>query len=583
MSDTRAPVRDAGARRWTRRGLIQIAATSAFVYCAFTVTDSAARQEDHIMATIPAPRSFLVDEDVSLTVDDSTSIVALDPTLEAIGDWLATEVRRSAGISLARGSSPSSSIELVIDETIPSLHPTAGIRADNGETESERYTLTVSATGVRVAGATAEGVFRGATTLFHLIAASPEEAGATLQGLTISDSPRFAWRGLSFDVVRTFHPVETVRKVIDVLALYKMNVLHLHLTDSEGWRFEVPGYPALTEVSGQTARNDRPGGHYTQEEYAGIVTYAASRFITIVPEFDSPGHTASVLRAYPELGTPEILAFPEAMQYLHPDVAGVPELVESVYLEMARVHPGDRLHIGGDEAIAMDEETFSRYMNMAMPAARATGKGIVAWQETARAGFAEGDLMQYWIPPHLVQRVREALESPEGSWLEHGFPDTEVREAFVELFLQAPEDLPKALEQGANIILSRADKLYLDTRYAEPSTDPAQTSMHERIGMPNVVYGSGTVRDSYEWDPATLEQDLPLDRIAGIEAAIWCETIEDESDLLFQLLPRLPGVAEKAWSDSQTWGAYQPRLAAQARIWDANDWDYFRSSVVWQE
>jgi hexosaminidase len=535
------------------------------------------------MAMIPAPRSYLADQDVSLTVDDSTSIVASDPSLEAIGDWLAAEVHRSAGVSLSSASSASSSIELVIDETIPSLHPTAGIRADNGEVESERYTLTVSATGVRVTGATAEAVFRGTTTLFHLIAESAEEGKSTLQGSTISDAPRFAWRGLSFDVVRTFHPVETVQKVIDVLALYKMNVLHLHLTDSEGWRFEVPGYPSLTEVSGQTARNDRPGGYYTQEEYAGIVTYAASRFITIVPEFDSPGHTASVLRAYPELGTPEILAFPEAMQCLHPDVPGVPELVESVYGEMARVHPGHRLHIGGDEAIAMDEETFSRYMKMAMPAAKATGKGIVAWQETARAGFAEGDLMQYWIPPHLVQRVRDALEYREGSWLEQGFPDPAVRDAFVELFLQAPEDLPKALEQGASILLSRADKLYLDTRYTEPSADLAQAAVHERVGMPNVVYGSGTVRDSYEWDPATLEHDIAVERIAGIEAAIWCETIEDERDLMFQLLPRLPGVAEKAWSDSQTWDSYQPRLASQARIWDAIGLEYFRSSVVWQQ
>jgi hexosaminidase len=106
---------------------------------------------------------------------------------------------------------------------------------------------------------------------------------------------------------------------------------------------------------------------------------------------------------------------------------------------------------------------------------------------------------------------------------------------------------------------------------------------YQRVGMRSEVYGSGTVQDSYDWDPATLESELPLDRIAGIEAAIWCETIEDERDLMFQLLPRLPGVAEKAWSESREWTDYQPRLAVQRRFWDAMDLNYFRSSIVWAE
>ncbi len=105
--------------------------------------------------------------------------------------------------------------------------------------------------------------------------------------------------------------------------------------------------------------------------------------------------------------------------------------------------------------------------------------------------------------------------------------------------------------------------------------------MHQRVGMPSMVYGSGTVEDSYAWDPATLMDDLPADRIAGIEAAIWCETIEDERDLLFQLLPRLPGVAEKGWSDVREWSDYRPRLAAQRSLWDRLDLTYFASSVVW--
>jgi hexosaminidase len=401
--------------------------------------------------------------------------------------------------------------------------------------------------------------------------------------MTITDAPRYAWRGLSLDVVRAFHPANTVKKVIDLLALYKLNVLHLHLTDLEGWRFEVPAYPNLTAICAETASDGRPGGYYTQADYAEILAHAAARFVTVVPEFDSPGHSASVLRALPDLGSAEMHAAPEAMQYLDPSMPGMWDLVRAVYTEMARVHPGARIHVGGDEAIAMDEETFRGYMERALPAARSTGKGIVAWQETARAGFTDGDLMQFWISPHLVERVRRAREDPDNSWLVQPFPDPAVREAFVNLFLQAPDDLPKGLNQGADVVISRADTLYLDTRYVEPSTDPAQEDDRARLGMPQSVYGSGTVKDSFAWDPATIEPDIPHSRIAGVEGAIWCETITDERDLMFQLLPRLPGVAEKGWSDMREWTDYHPRLALQCPLWDAMDVNYFVSSVVWPE
>ena len=460
---------------------------------------------------------------------------------------------------------------------------TSGVRADGAAPDGERYRLDVSAEGVRILGATPEGVFRGATTLLHLLAQAAVDGVATLEAMSVADAPRFAWRGLSLDVVRAFHPVETVKRVIDLLALYKLNVLHLHLTDAEGWRFEVPAYPNLTAVGGQTARDGRPGGFYTQQEYAAILEHATARFVTVVPEFDTPGHTASVLRAYPDLGSPEMHAAPEAMRYLDPAMPGVWDLVRAVYDEMARVHPGGRLHVGGDEAIAMDEATFRQYMETALPATRSTGKGIVAWQETARAGFAEGDLMQLWVSPHLVERVRQAAQDPENSPFANAFPDPAVGAAFVELFLQAPDDLPKALDQGANVVISRADRLYLDTRYAEPSADPAQEEGRARLGLPTSVYGNGTVEEAFAWDPATIEPALPFDRIAGVEGAIWCETIADERDLMFQLLPRLPGVAEKGWSDPREWADYHPRLAAQRRLWDAMEMTYFLSSVVWPE
>lgn len=568
--------------RISRRHALQAAAVATTALIAHAGPVAGAPPDAAAIKLIPAPRSAQSTGSNAPCIISSTSgVVANDPSLQSIADWLREQTASLASISLSGGTGTGRTIELEIDPDMSSDHPTSGVRADGEEPERELYALDISREGIRISARTDEGVFRGATSLLHLITDAAVDGEATLDACSIVDAPRFAWRGLSFDVVRTFHPVETVKRVIDLLALYKLNVLHLHLTDTEGWRFEVPEYPKLTDVSGKTASGDRPGGYYSQADYESILEHASARFVTIVPEFDSPGHTASIFRAYPELATEEILDTPESMHYLHPDIPGVWDLVGAVYDELARVHPGARIHVGGDEALAMDDDTFSAYMDTALPMARATGKGIVAWQEASRAGLSEGDLMQHWIPPHLVNRVRSAIEEPGESWLDRSFPDPDVREAFVRLFIEAPYDLLKALEGGADVIISRADRLYLDTSYPEPSSDPDQEEDHERVGLPTSVYGNGTVQDAYDWDPLTIEPYLPANRIAGIEGAIWCETIEDERDLMFQLLPRLPGVAEKGWSDLREWEDYKPRLALQRRIWDAMGVNYFASSVVW--
>lgn len=530
---------------------------------------------------IPLPLTVRAGSGATCTLDGSSVIEASDPELQPVATWIATEAARLAALPLSTTRGTGAPIELVLDGGVESDVSTLGVRADDASPDGERYRLEIDGDGVRIIGATPEGVFRGATTLIHLVAQTADGGSATLAAGTIADAPRFAWRGLSVDVARTFYPVDALKRVVDLMALYKLNVLHLHLTDNEGWRFVVPAYPNLTVSSIEPTENGHPGGFYSPEDYAEILDYASARFITVVPEFDSPGHTAAVLRAYPELGTREMHAAPESLQYLDPEVPGVWELVRAVYDEMARVHPGARLHVGGDEVLAMPDAAFAGYVETAHVAAKATGKKIVAWQETARAGFTEGDVMQWWISPHLVERVRQASEDIDHSWVADAFPDPAVRDAFVQAFLRAPDDLPKALDQGATVLISRADVLYLDTRYAEASADPKQAAAQARIGLPASIYGSGTVQDAFEWDPSTLDPALPPERIAGVEGAIWSDTLTNERELLFQLLPRLPGVAEKGWSVPGTWTAYVPRLAGQRRIWDAMGVNYFVSDLVW--
>lgn len=527
---------------------------------------------------VPAPHHTRATEGSTVNIDTSSWIDAGDHAALA-ADWLRRGLQTLAGVHLAETSATGPKISLrigVVNELMPI---TTGVRADGGNPHCEGYKITIGDREITIEGMSPEAVFRGATSLIQKAALAAHSGTLALEAGTVIDAPRLAWRGLSLDVVRCFHPVSTVKKVIDLLALYKMNVLHLHLTDTEGWRYHVNAWPLLTEVSGQTARNDRSGGYYTPDEFAEIVQYASDHYITVVPEFDSPGHTASVLRAYPELAAEGITAMPDAMHYLHPAQPGVADLLTDVYSAMAEAVNGDRIHIGGDEAIAMEHATFQQYIELALPLARNTGKGIVAWQEAARGGLAEGDLMQLWIPPFLIEDIKRRMENPTAEDLERA--KDPVVKAFVELFSTADEDLGKGLDAGADVIISLATQLYLDTKYIEESTDAAQRERQDRVGMRQDVYGQGTVEESYNWDPTTVMAELPVNRIAGVEAAIWCETIEGEDDLFFQLLPRLAGVAEKAWSDHREWDDYRARLAQQPQLWDAMGLTYFRSSVVW--
>lgn len=526
-----------------------------------------------MVKVIPAPHHVKPSDEGSVTVDNTAWIQSNEGT-ERADKWLRDGLKLFAGIEIGPQDGGTLPITLRIDNVFELVPITTGVRPDGGTAHDEGYAIHVESDGIEIVGMSDEAVFRGVTSLVQMVAHDP-----VISTGTIMDAPRLAWRGLSFDTVRCFHPVDTVKKVLDLLALYKFNVFHFHLNDSEGWRFQVDEWPLLTEVAGQTARDGRPGGYYTTAEFAEIVNYAADRFIKVVPEFDSPGHTASVISAYPDLATDEIRAMDPAMQYLHPEQSGVPELLRDVYTAQAEQTNAAFIHVGGDEAIAMDHDTFRDYIQMALPIARNTGKGVVAWQEAARGGLSEGDLVQWWIPTEMVEKMKRARDTGEG--MEDRDPNDPVVKAFIELFSTADEDIPAALEQGANVIISPAKWLYLDTKYTEESADPAQNEQHDKLGMPPSVYANGTVQDSYNWDPVTVNPELSVDRIAGVEAAIWCEFIENESDLFFQLLPRLAGVGEKAWSEHREWDDYRDRLEIQPTFWDKMGLTWFKSSTVW--
>lgn len=525
-----------------------------------------------------------------VVVEDGMPVVAGHAALSAVAKTFAHDLRADTGIALrveADAAAPAvPGITLTIAEDgLEGVEPSAGLRADGLRVADERYGLEIGADGIRVWGSTAEAVFRGVTTLRQLVIAHLDDGRAELSGARIADGPRFSWRGLSFDVARTFHAPDTVRRVIDMCALYKLNVLHLHLTDDQGWRVEVPSRPLLTEIGGQGAMGDRPGGFYRADELAAIVEYAAERFITVVPEIDMPGHAAAAFLSYPELGELRPMGAGAAadtalgalppLSNLNPGRPEVWAFVEDVLDAVIPQFPQSAyVHIGGDEAFGMDGNEHAAFVERVLELVRARGRRAVGWQEIARATINEDDLVQYWMDPAESESIlgSEALQS---------FVPPEFMAILLEGTEKSAHDVPAALAQGAKLLISPTSRVYLDRPHAVASTDPAQEEQRARVGMP--VYPPASLQDGVEWDPvddtAGVEGD---EQIAGVEGAVWCETVTNRDDLDFLLMPRLGGVGEKAWAARGTthWEDYVRRLTPHTGAWDRRGWAWFRSSEI---
>ena len=402
----------------------------------------------------------------------------------------------------------------------------------------EGYELVARADRVSIRAHRQAGLFWGVQTLRQLLPASGG-LPAEVPEVRIRDVPRFAWRGLMLDVARHFFGVEDVKRVIDLAALYKINVLHLHLTDDQGWRIAVESWPDLAVVGGRTAVGGGPGGYYTQADYAEIVNYAASRFITVVPEIDVPGHTNAALVAYPELtcdGRAPSVATGTAVGFssLCPEKPITQRFIEDVFGELAGLTPGPYLHLGGDEAWSTPPGQYAQFIERVQRVIRAAGKRPVGWQEIVSAELVPSAVVQYW--------------------------NTNA----------GPAQAEAAVRNGARLIVSPADRVYLDMKY-DPST-----------GLGLDWAGHVEVEDSYGWDPAEISSEIGEPDVDGVEAALWTETVITLGEIESMVLPRLPAVAEVAWSrrDARDWAGFRVRLAPHALRWDAAGTAYHRSPAI---
>jgi hexosaminidase len=420
---------------------------------------------------IPRPASVAPGEGAfTLTADARIYVGPGSGEPSQIGQYLADRLRPATGyalpVSATTGAPASGNIYLTTAGGDPAL----------GE---EGYELVITPAAVTLVAYQPAGLFRGLQTIRQLL--PPAIESATVQAGpwematgTIRDTPRFAWRGMMLDVARHFFSVADVRRLIDLLAYYKMNRLHLHLSDDQGWRLMIESWPNLATYGGSTEVGGGEGGYYTQGEYAGIVAYAQSRYITVVPEFDMPGHTNAALASYAELncdGVAPSLYTGTGVGFssLCVDKESTWTFVEDVIREAAALTPGPYIHIGGDEAAATSKEDYLQFVERVQAIVHAQGKQMVGWDEIAQANLLPTSVVQYW---------REAA--------------------------------PRAVAQeSVQVIMSPASRAYLDMQY-DPSTP---------LGLHWAGYIE--VQDAYNWDPATQVNGISESNILGVEAPLW--------------------------------------------------------------
>ncbi len=420
-----------------------------------------------------------------------------------------------------------------------SVSPTSGaIRLDLGGDRDllgdEGYELAVNADDVRLTAATSAGLFWGAQTLRQL-----HSAAGTIPAGRIVDRPRFGYRGVMLDVARHFFPVADVKRLIDLAAMLKLNHLHLHLTDDQGWRIAIDQWPRLTEYGSRTEVGDGPGGYYTKADYREIVSYAVDRFITVVPEVDLPGHTNAALASYPELNADGVapdrytgigvgfssLAVAKEITY---------RFLDEVFGELAALTPGPYLHIGGDEAKTLGPEDYALIVGRAQEIVASHGKTVIGWHEIAAAKLLPSTVIQYW-----------GVAGDDGG-------------------------LGPAIAAGNQVIMSPADRTYLDMKYDEDT--PWGLSWAGHI----------STEASYDWDPATYLSGVDEAAVLGVESPLWTETVNTIEQVEYLVMPRLAVTAEIGWAsaDRHDWVELRERLAAQDAAWTALGIGFYRAREV---
>ncbi|WP_328463134.1 beta-N-acetylhexosaminidase [Actinoplanes sp. NBC_00393] len=513
--------------------LIHLAVTAVFVLPLAVVTASASRLPEappiSVADVLPAPAEAVPDPEAAFPLTRDTVIVASGAAVP-VAEQLADAFRPATGFPLkVVPAAATNAIALTL--------------ADDGAAGDEGYRLDVRTDAVSLRAAQPAGLFAGVQTLRQLLppeidAPKAQHRDWAIPGGRIVDRPRFAYRGAMLDLARHFHTPDEVRRYIDQISRFKINHLHLHLADDQGWRIQIDSWPRLATVGGGKGTGVRGigGGYLTKDDYRALVRYAADRFVTIVPEIDMPGHVNAAQVAYPELTCDGLAPKPRIdIRVGYSSLCAGKEITyrfaEDVIREVAELTPGKYLHIGGDEAHSTPHADYLAFQARVLPLVRKYGKIAVGWQEIAAAPAARDAIVQYW--------------NHEG-------------------------DPAPIVASGAKVLVSPADRAYLDMQYD--------------LLTPGGLHWAGTteVDDAYGWDPGRVLSGVPEDLILGVEAPLWSETLRDLADLEFLAFPRLVAHAELGWSPRAThdWESFRARLGAYGPRWTRQGVRFYRSPQI---
>ncbi|QIK82208.1 family 20 glycosylhydrolase [Sanguibacter sp. HDW7] len=417
--------------------------------------------------------------------------------------------------------------------TLPDGPASTAAAATQDATGPEDYTLTVGTDGLTLAAGGPAGAYWAVTALAQMI----DPAGTVAAGRVV-DSPRYRVRSVMIDVARHFHGPEQLRDLVDLATELRFNELHLHLTDDQGWRLEIPDRPRLAEVASRNDVSGGEGGYLTLAEYEDLQDYAAARHMTVVPEIDLPGHTNALLVAYPEAspdGLPREHYRGIDVGFSSVDLTSEAswDLVTDIVETVAEHTRGDRIHLGGDEAHTLSREEYATYVTRLGALAASTGKALTMWQDAYVADLPAGSRLQFWTHDGSTSAIGERVE-----------------------------------ELDLEVVASPARKAYLDMKHDD----------RQVLGL----RWAGTIdlRTAYDWSPEKELEGIDPARIVGVETCLFTETLPTWGDVTYQLLPRLAAEASVAWGSPRDLDAFLAAADVARDRWEARGYVVHREGDV---
>ncbi len=501
----------------------------------------------------PRPNSMVLEEG-NFVISEKTAFVISDASLEPVAEYFADKFRLSAGLEMKiiAGKQNNDCISLKIDNSL--------------DVNDEGYVLKADRNSVKIAARTPRGVFYGMQTLMQLLPAEIESPFLVegvewrIPAVTVKDEPAFGYRGLHLDVCRHFADVEFIKKQLDVLAMFKINVFHWHLTDDQGWRVEIKKYPELTRAGATRIDGELTQYgpfYYTQEQIKEVVAYAKERFIEVIPEIELPGHAVAAVAAYPYLSCTGRSIPVRNLWGVSDDVfcAGNEEVfafLEDVFEEIIPLFESEYIHIGGDECLKNKWEQCEKCQ------ARIRELGLA----DDEASTAEQKLQSYFverIEAFLLKHGKKIIGWDE--ILEGG-----ISESATVMSWRGEAGGISAANKGHDIIMTPVESLYLDKFQGSPKIQPV------------TIGGYLPLERVYEYDPVP-ESIAPERRhhVLGAQGNMWNEYNYCESDMEYDIYPRIIALAELTWTekDGKDYDDFLRRLDNQRVRLDMHDINYY--------